>query len=70
MDASHILVGGLTAVTLGLLVWIELRSRRNTAMQEQAPVAAERAVPELQPRLSKRSRGRRGVRFKKHLPQC
>ena len=31
MDASHILVGGLTGVTFFLLVWIELRSRRQAA---------------------------------------
>ena len=28
MDASHFLVGGLTAVSLALLIWIEVRSRR------------------------------------------
>ncbi len=28
MDASHFVVGGLTAVSLSLLVWIEVRSRR------------------------------------------
>lgn len=33
MDASHAVVGILTAVTFSLLVWIELRSRRNTAQK-------------------------------------
>ncbi len=33
MDASHIVVGVLTAVTIGLLVWIEIRSRRNRAAE-------------------------------------
>ncbi len=28
MDASHFLVGGLTAVSLFLLIWIAVRSRR------------------------------------------
>ena len=34
MDASHILVGGLTAIAIALLVWIEIRSRRNAALPE------------------------------------
>ncbi len=33
MDASHIVVGVLTAVTLALLVWIEMRSRRQRAAE-------------------------------------
>ncbi len=33
MDVSHIIVIGLTAISLGLLVWIEIRSRRNHAGQ-------------------------------------
>ncbi len=33
MDVSHILVIGLTAISLALLVWIEIRSRRNRAGQ-------------------------------------
>jgi hypothetical protein len=28
MDASHFLVGGLIAISLSLLIWIEVRSRR------------------------------------------
>ena len=44
MDASHIFVGALTAITFGLLIWIEIRSRRNSAAHaEQNPVAT---VPE------------------------
>jgi len=35
MDVSHILVGGLTAISIALLVWIEIRSRRNAAVPEQ-----------------------------------
>lgn len=34
MDPSHWVVGGLTLVTGALLVWIELRSRRHTAQQQ------------------------------------
>ncbi len=31
MDVSHIVVIGLTAISLALLIWIEIRSRRNSA---------------------------------------
>jgi len=31
MDASHFLVGGLTAISLSLLIWIEVRCRRQVA---------------------------------------
>lgn len=37
MDASHIVVGALAAVTVGLLVWIEMRSRRNRAAEKAIP---------------------------------
>lgn len=37
MDASHIVVGALTAVTVGFLVWIEVHSRRNRAAEKAAP---------------------------------
>lgn len=37
MDASHIVVGALTAVTVGLLVWIEIRSRRNRVVEAKPP---------------------------------
>jgi hypothetical protein len=50
MDASHILVGVLTGISLGFLVWIEMRSRRNTAEAEQNPVAR---VPETVTPLKK-----------------
>jgi len=45
MDASHILVGGLTAISIALLVWIEIRSRRNAAAPEQnsSPVDSDEA---------------------------
>lgn len=39
MDASHVMVGGLTAVSLALLVWVEIRSRRNSVAQESSPAA-------------------------------
>ena len=44
MDASHVVVGGLTAISFALLVWVEIRSRRNAASQETirtAPVAEQ-----------------------------
>ena len=54
MDPSYILVGALTAISLGLLVWIEIRSRRNAEVQSEqnvAPAAAARpAVPKLRSR--------------------
>lgn len=53
MDASHILVGGLTCISLALLVWMEIRSRRNSAIQEQTarrggggPVARQEQSPQ------------------------
>ena len=33
MDAGHILVAVLTSAAIALLVWAEVHSRRNTAMQ-------------------------------------
>lgn len=65
MDASHIVVAGLTGISLALLVWVEIRSRRNcaqeqavtpgnsTATQEPNPVAA-RSEKEKQPARKKR----------------
>ncbi len=41
MDPSDFVVGGLTAISVGLLVWIELRSRRNIAAQENDDVPDE-----------------------------
>jgi hypothetical protein len=35
MAVDHIMVGALTAVSIALLVWIEIRSRRNSARQEE-----------------------------------
>jgi hypothetical protein len=44
MDASHIFVGVLTLASFGLLVWLEIRSRRNTAtLREQGSVSADSA---------------------------
>ncbi len=57
MDASHILVGGLTAISIVLLVWIEICSRRNVAEQEQNP--APTVSPEPKPPPQKRGRRRR-----------
>jgi hypothetical protein len=48
MDASHILVGGLTAIAIALLVWIEIRCRRNSAAQSEQQSAAI-ARPGTQP---------------------
>jgi hypothetical protein len=44
MDASHILVGALTAISLGFLVWIEISSRRNCVAQPEQDSIAR--VPE------------------------
>jgi len=44
MDASHILVGGLTAIAIALLIWIEIRSRCNSAAQgeqQSLPIAVD-----------------------------
>lgn len=58
MDASHILVGALTAIAFSWLVWVEIRSRRNTAAQpEQQSVPLPLA--EAQPPPKTRKRGRR-----------
>lgn len=48
MDASHFVVGGMTAITVALLVWIEIRSRRNGAVlreQQSLPVAEAQPPP-------------------------
>jgi hypothetical protein len=37
VDPSHFVVGGLTAITVGLLIWIELRSRRNAQENKTTP---------------------------------
>lgn len=36
MDASHFLVAALTGITFALLIWVEIRSRRNSAAQEES----------------------------------
>lgn len=41
MDAAHIVVGALTAVTFALLVWIEVRSRRNHAEKTAAGAVSD-----------------------------
>jgi hypothetical protein len=56
MEVSHILVGGLTAIALALLVWIEIRSRRESAEQpEQQSVPIAFADPQP-PKKKRRSR--------------
>ena len=60
MDASHILVGGLTGISFALLVWIEIRSRRNISAQpqhESGPVAI--AEPPPPNRKQRNEEGRR-----------
>ena len=37
MDAAPIVVGALTAVTVGLLVWAEIRSRQKQAVEAMPP---------------------------------
>jgi hypothetical protein len=46
MGVDHIMVGGLTAASIALLVWIEIRSRRNSAGQE-----GNRSAPQTEPGL-------------------
>ena len=58
MDASHILVGGMTAISVALLIAVEIRSRRNSvAVPEQQWESA--ALPEPEPPPTKRRRERR-----------
>lgn len=55
MDASQIMVGGLTTISIALLVWMEIRSRRNSAATEQnAP--SNSADPEPPPQKQDLSR--------------
>ena len=56
MDVSHILVGALTAISIALLVWIEIHSRRNAATPEQNPSLVD--SDEAQPPQQKRDRTR------------
>jgi hypothetical protein len=35
MPVDHIMVGALTAASIALLVWIEIRSRRNSAGDQE-----------------------------------
>jgi hypothetical protein len=52
MAVDHIIVGALTAVSIALLVWIEVRSRRNSASQEEkrSGPRAEQGAPLDRPR--------------------
>jgi len=56
MDASHILVGGLTAISIALLFWIEIRSRRNAEAPEQNTPLVD--SDEAQPAPQNRDRAR------------
>jgi hypothetical protein len=56
MDVSHILVGGLTAISVALLVWIEIRSRRNAEAPEQNASLVD--SDDAQPAPQKRDRTR------------
>jgi len=47
MDASHIVVAGLTGISLALLIWVEIRSRRNSA-QEQVAAPGDSAATQEQ----------------------
>ncbi len=58
MDASHILVVGLTVISIALSVWIEIRSRRNTAAQTEQDAVPAPTV-EAQSQSEKRALGRR-----------
>lgn len=40
MEVSHIIVAIATAISIALLVWMEMRSRRNSVNQQQSAVAA------------------------------
>ena len=52
MAVDHIMVGALTAASIALLAWIEIRSRRNSASQEAKRSAqrTEQAPPPDRPR--------------------
>jgi hypothetical protein len=58
MDPSYILVGVLSATSLGVLVWIEIRSRRTGAVRSEenaAPASAETlAAPKRRSRAPQR----------------
>jgi len=41
MEISHIIVGAFSMVTVGLLVWVEIKSRRNAAARREAALAGE-----------------------------
>jgi len=43
MAVDHIMVGALTAASIALLVWIEIRSRRNSANQQEKRSAPRRS---------------------------
>ena len=52
MAVDHIMVGALTSACIALLVWIEIRSRRNSANQDakRSTPRTEQAPPPDRPR--------------------
>jgi hypothetical protein len=68
MDAGHILVAVLTSAAIALLVWAEVHSRRNAAMQsaQESQDAPESKTKEDRPiiaatRASQKNRSRARV---------
>lgn len=59
MDVSHILVGGLIGISIALLLWIEIRSRRNAAAPEQTPTLVDSDEAKPPPQKRDRTRQRR-----------
>ena len=57
MTAGHIVVAVLTAISIAILVWIEIRSRRNIAAEEQAAAAGSVPLDQLPPPLRHRRKG-------------
>jgi hypothetical protein len=55
MDVSHILVGALTAISIALLVWIEIHSRRNAAAPEQNPPLVDSGEAQAPPQKRDRT---------------
>lgn len=56
MEISHIIVAVISVVSVGLLVWVEIKSRRNAAARRQAALAAEGEQPEPPPVTRERRR--------------
>lgn len=52
MPVDHVMVGALTAASIALLIWIEIRSRRNSTSKEEKRSAprTEQGPPPDRPR--------------------